>query len=171
MWDVFLLDSDFTIEQPKRYYRQGLNLLHPDTEMNEEISVKTAGHSLEVQSNPEHSSVMGTIKSRVSRILHIGGRHGHNANGDAAHDSDGRSSHSSSNASSASSSRPPTPLLDPSTNTNPLTSGEDRQEEQDRAWDSSKKKGKRTADVSKHTFFISNSQMKLKLFAKNEVCC
>ncbi|KAG9009262.1 Phospholipase D1 [Tulasnella sp. JGI-2019a] len=26
--DVFLLDQDFSIERPKRYYRQGLNLLH-----------------------------------------------------------------------------------------------------------------------------------------------
>ncbi|KAG2010069.1 phospholipase D, variant 2 [Coprinopsis cinerea AmutBmut pab1-1] len=32
VWDVFLLDSDFKIERPKRYYRQGLGLLHHDSE-------------------------------------------------------------------------------------------------------------------------------------------
>ena len=39
------------------------------------------------------------------------------------------------------------------------------------AQESSKRRGKRrkNKDVSKHTFFVSNSQMRLKLFAKNEV--
>jgi phospholipase D1/2 len=32
-----------------------------------------------------------------------------------------------------------------------------------------RKKKKRSDDVSKHTFYVENSQMRLKLFARNEV--
>ena len=56
-----------------------------------------------------------------------------------------------------------TPILDPSTNTNPLLDQNERNNPND------KKKKKRRADVSKHTFYIENSQMRLKLFARNEV--
>ncbi|ESK89222.1 spo14 [Moniliophthora roreri MCA 2997] len=101
VWDVFLLDSDFTIERPRRYYRQGLNLLHPDS-----------GH----------------------------------------HE------------------KPPTPMLDPSTNVNPLEGRADGQDDHDEAhpWADKKKKKANANEVSKHTFFVSNSQMRLKLYAKNE---
>lgn len=74
------------------------------------------------------------------------------------------------------------PRVDPSTNTDPLLNGNANTEkgangnvadpEALAAQESSKGKGKKkkNKDVSKHTFFVSNSQMRLKLFAKNEVC-
>lgn len=55
-----------------------------------------------------------------------------------------------------------TPMLDPSTNTNPLLGADDR--------GGDAKKKKKSGDVSKHTFYIENSQMRLKCYAKNEVC-
>ena len=64
-------------------------------------------------------------------------------------------------ATSSHSERPPTPMLDPSTNTNPLL---DRDGDQNNPHPS-----KKTHDeVSKHTFYIENGQMKLKINAKNE---
>ena len=64
----------------------------------------------------------------------------------------------------------PTPMLDPSTNTNPLELPDDMNNRRTRAGEEDqKKKKKRTGDVSKHTFYIENSQMRLKLFARNEV--
>jgi phospholipase D1/2 len=60
-------------------------------------------------------------------------------------------------------------MLDPSTNTNPLELPDEMNERRTRAGeDDQKKKKKRTGDVSKHTFYIENSQMRLKLFARNE---
>jgi len=57
----------------------------------------------------------------------------------------------------------PTPmLLDPSTNANPLNHSADVDS-------GAKKNGELTADVSMHTFYVVNSQMKLKLRARSEV--
>ncbi|KAI0036483.1 hypothetical protein K488DRAFT_41109, partial [Vararia minispora EC-137] len=96
VFDVFLLDTDFRIERPKRYYRQD------------------------------------SMSSSLSRSNH----------------------------------RPSTPLLDPSTNTNPLEIGVDRPRDDPKAYD---KKGKKTSrEMSKHTFYIINSQLRLKLFARSE---
>ena len=58
-----------------------------------------------------------------------------------------------------------TPILDPSTNTNPLLGPEEHPEKKKNTTMDKKK----AADVSKHTFYIENSQVKLKLFARNEV--
>ena len=44
MWDVFLIDQDFAIERPTRYYRQGLNLLHIDGEDSDDESIQTELH-------------------------------------------------------------------------------------------------------------------------------
>ncbi|KAF9527594.1 phospholipase D [Crepidotus variabilis] len=112
IWDVFLLDSDFRIERPKRYYRQGFGLLDR-------------------------------------------GKH-----------------------------EAPTPMLDPSTNVNPIQEdAEDRDNAKNHeGMDLSEKekmirgkkgkiasaKKKISGDVSRHTFYIINSQMRLKIFAKNE---
>lgn len=61
-------------------------------------------------------------------------------------------------------------MLDPSTNTNPLAAREGEDDDEHAASDKEKKrKKKRQMDVSKHTFYIENSQMRLKLFARNEV--
>jgi len=83
----------------------------------------------------------------------------HGANGDAH-----SIASSSSSSSSSSDGSGHDMMLDPSTNANPLH-GPD--EPGDRWHPDIKKKRK---DVSKHTFFISNSQIRLKLFARNQVC-
>jgi phospholipase D1/2 len=62
-------------------------------------------------------------------------------------------------------------MLDPSTHTNPLEPAVNGQGQQ--AEEKKPKQGSKTpvlSDVSKHTFYIVNSQMRLKLSAKNEVC-
>jgi len=61
-------------------------------------------------------------------------------------------------------------MLDPSTNVNPLENPDDMTDKRNRAGEEEKKNKKKGAgDVSKHTFYIENSQMRLKLFARNEV--
>ena len=71
-------------------------------------------------------------------------------------------------------------MADPSTNVDPMRRDDEHQEhhDEDELPDMEKtekqiqrknKGRKKTKDVSKHTFFVSNSQMRLKLFAKNEV--
>jgi phospholipase D1/2 len=63
-------------------------------------------------------------------------------------------------------------MLDPSTHVNPLQSSgaaEGREIQEETNEQDKRKKKKRTDDVSKHTFYIENSQMRLKLFARNEV--
>ncbi|KAF7977717.1 hypothetical protein HWV62_2994 [Athelia sp. TMB] len=165
VWDVFLLDQDFAIERPRRYYRQGFNLLHPETG-DKEAALAGKDARGEVSKG-------GTLGGRVSRILHLGGKRGVSdtaLNAGGAHaDADGRTVSSASSNFSSEPSRPPTPMLDPSTNVNPL-------EERDGdagtpgagASTGAKPKKKRAGDVSKHTFYIENAQMRLKLFAHNE---
>lgn len=164
---MFLLDSDFTIERPKRYYRQGLHLLQNDDDDDTKLAVP--GDRLEVQSNPDNASFVGSITKTMSRMFRLRRPHTHSggsANGRADTDSE------SDSDSEFTPSAPQTPLLDPSTNTNPLggASGRDEMADEGRAWDADNRKRHRIEnDVSKHTFIISNAQMKLKLFAKNEV--
>jgi len=76
-----------------------------------------------------------------------------------------------------------TPLLDPSTNTNPLQDDTDiwglqahqpvlgslEDEKSQAAQAHEKSRTVNFRDVSKHTFYIVNSQMRLKLFAKSNV--
>ncbi|KAJ3513571.1 hypothetical protein NLJ89_g2876 [Agrocybe chaxingu] len=215
VWDVFLLDSDFNIERPKRYYRQGLgNLLHYEKVEGEHAQNGDAnadghhrhhhhhhGHhehhehhehlhhavpQIQLSAPPESDrrSIISSIKTRVSKIFHIepasprsvrGSQHGH------SDDHDGMSSGTSS-ASIGSSlpSRAPTPMLDPSTNTNPLQHHDHAEDvRQDHAsldpekrkknGSSSGAKKKISTDVSKHTFYIVNSQTRLKIIARNEV--
>ncbi|KAL0576864.1 Phospholipase D1 [Marasmius crinis-equi] len=167
VWDVFLLDSDFAIERPKRYYRQGLSLLNPESgDHVKEEPTDEKGKKLTVHSDTEHMSLMGTIKGRVSKALRRSNR-SRRARTEGNHDED--SDDSGDSHSSVSSQ--PAPILDPSTNVNPLEPGEDQPEEtggdNDHPW-SQKKKKANTNEVSKHTFFVTNSQMRLKLYAKNE---
>lgn len=175
-----MLDSDFKIERPKRYYRQGLNLLHvPDKE---ELSLD-GDNNQQLQFAQEHPerSTLGSIRHRISDALHFRNHSGH-VNGHIDHDEDehdsaaddgNESDHSESSRSltRAGGGR----VVDPSTNTNPLdhVEGPDAKEmvgipknEQEQE---ERKKERRAKDVSKHTFYIENSQMRLKLFARNEV--
>lgn len=60
-------------------------------------------------------------------------------------------------------------MLDPSTNTDPLMAPEDHDEAtREAAGDKQTNKKRRDNEVSKHTFYIENAQMRLKLIAKNE---
>ncbi|KAI0084789.1 phospholipase D [Irpex rosettiformis] len=172
VYDAFLVDSDFRIERPKRYYRQGLNLLtHPDEVFDEE-----KGKS---KSDPNHdarSQSGNSIKSRFSRIFSRKScTHQRTSSDGNAHEngtansrpSRARSSSTSSDASTSSSedeghrlARQITPMLDPSTNTNPLEGLDEKT--------GNGKSKKKSGDVSKHTFYIENAQMRLKCYAKNE---
>ena len=162
VYDVFLIDSDFRIERPTRYYRQGLHLLHADTQSEVDPKGKEK-EKLDVSrtNNVDHLSAFGSIRSRMSHIFKKAPKH-HPSN-EPPRDEHGDSDSSSSP--SPPSSRAPTPLLDPSTNTNPLLDMDDRQERDPEG----KQKKKRDDEVSKHTFYIENAQMRLKLFARNEV--
>lgn len=119
----------------------------------------------------EFASALGTIRSKVSKVLHIGHSDRHDLTTSEVAPSHSRIS-SISSASSNSSLEPsaaPTPMLDPSTNANPLELPDDMNRRRTQAGEEEqKKKKKRAGDVSKHTFYIENSQMRLKLFARNE---
>ena len=58
-------------------------------------------------------------------------------------------------------------MLDPSTNVNCLAEDPALLCESELVNDKREKEG--SADMSKHTFYIVNAQMRLKLFARNEV--
>ncbi len=193
VWDVFLFDQDFAIERPTRYYRQGLNLLHLDAHEDDpqrEEEVMTGGQEktkLEDQSQPRKrvTSTVGSIKSSISKFLHVGSYKHHSAQGqhstsvnnltvDGVHRGENRRSQESTSSSATSISGPsahaPTLMLDPSTNTNPLALDDhDQVHEQDGEAQRNNKQGKRSSkDVSKHVFYVVNSQTRLKLAAKNE---
>ena len=214
IWDVFLLDSDFKIERPRRVYRQGLNLLqhgHLKVEV-DDIMVgggkNDNGHGRPHVERHEYDQygTFSKVKSKLARALHLShislnkkhGRHEGSAesNGDAGmggrHSTTGASfdrtrSHTrsmsassmSSGASSASSvieAGMRTPMVDPSTNMNPMRDEGPNEPSQPGDGDGDshghdpkkRRKKKKSKDVSKHTFYVSNAQMRLKCFAKNE---
>ncbi|KZT64620.1 phospholipase D [Daedalea quercina L-15889] len=198
VWDVFLIDTEFKIERPTRYLRQGLNLLQHFEDDHPE-AIEQSGHESAMieRLDPRHPNTwhkVGSIKSHMENVFHIHRHHDpeirrstsnvheKHVHGDARHgnghaDTDpGHHRPSadtvSSSSSSSSSSRPVTPMLDPSTNTNPLLGPEDRDEykhdEQEDPNNRKRKSRMRANEVSKHTFYIENSQMRLKLYAKNE---
>jgi phospholipase D1/2 len=172
VWDVFLLDTDFKIMRPKRYYRQGLSLLHGDhgDAARPDPTGSTVATSRD-STNAERKSLLGSIRSRVSHILHS--RHESSQAGPSSTLDDEREQPLRLDTDADSldpESRPPTPLLDPSTNTDP-SNGDATNPPRPREEGSQKKKKQRVAsEVSKHTFYIQNSQLRLKLYARNEVC-
>ncbi|TFK81830.1 phospholipase D [Polyporus arcularius HHB13444] len=179
VWDVFLIDQDFSIERPTRYYRQGLNLFHQvdgdSGEHDQQQETATEGPNKSKTDLPRPrkrlESTVGSVKSRFSKVFHLGGHKPHHhrehsksannlpADGHAHAQSDSDSD--SSSDSSGPSTRPPTPMLDPSTNTNPLDA-----HDPEKGKDGKKKRSSK--DVSKHVFYVVNSQTRLKLYAKNE---
>ncbi|KAF5339011.1 hypothetical protein D9611_008713 [Ephemerocybe angulata] len=93
IWDVFLLDSEFKIERPKRYYRQGFGgLLHLDGSSDEENEETVAPKSTSPTLHPhfadpkkaqkEHGIQIkvtdddgkASLRSRVSKIFHRDGQ-------------------------------------------------------------------------------------------------
>jgi phospholipase D1/2 len=175
VWDVFLLDADFKIKRPTRYYRQGLSLLHGDSTRDghtakQELTGSTLGKSGD-STNAERKSLLGSIRSRVSHIFRP--RHEASYAGPSSMVDDEQEQHVRSDTDADSfdpDSRPPTPLLDPSTNTNPLNGDVQNSPCPHEEGSQKKKKRRGPGEVSKHTFYIENSQMRLKLFARNEVC-
>ena len=188
VWDVFLIDQDFAIERPTRYYRQGLHLLHLDgheDEPDKEEAIMGNGQEkgkVEIQEPRKRvTSTVGSIKSSISKFLHVGSHRHHPAhgrhstsvnnltvNGGPAPNRRSQETSSSEASSSVSglSTRPLTPMLDPSTNTNPLANHDP--EHGHAAGDPSEGQKKGSKDVSKHVFYVVNSQTRLKLYAKNE---
>ncbi|KAG6868612.1 hypothetical protein C0993_000415 [Termitomyces sp. T159_Od127] len=154
IWDVFLLDPEFEIERPKRYYRQGLNLLH--------VEVPSTPHKPTRKThNPqtERRSMIGTVTTRFSRLFHPHDGHRAASINDARGDDDHERSAHGSESSESVASQGPCAMLDPSTNVNPLVGKNDEQPPEGRD---------HSEDVSKHTFYVTNAQMRLKLFARNE---
>ncbi|KAG1774856.1 phospholipase D [Suillus placidus] len=193
IWDVFLFDTDFKIIRPTRYYRKGLHLLRPEQEDREflvglngtqphpQTQTQTQTQTEYPQAEVDCLSAIDSIKSRLSRALRIANRSSPNitataggevqGNGDIATGTGPVRSETISSGSSAASSRPATPMLDPSTHVNPLksSSAAEGRETQGETNEQDKRKTKKRPDgVSKHTFYVENSQMRLKLFARNE---
>ncbi|KIM43354.1 hypothetical protein M413DRAFT_18406 [Hebeloma cylindrosporum] len=176
VWDVFLLDPDFRIERPKRYYRQNLgNLLHSEKSDAEQHDGEHQEHlgMPQIHLSPpdaDRRSIISSIKTRVSKIFHIDPHHpSPSANGHADDGNHSDNDADSSDSASSIGSRVPTPMLDPSTHANPLEHHADEQNGQaERKKPKQGTKKHTPSDVSKHTFYIVNSQMRLKLYAKNE---
>jgi len=184
VFDVFLLDSDFKIERPTRYYRQGLHLLMDSSDDSDKETDKGKGkevdrllprHKEENDTDGVHpapprdidcTSTLGSIKSKMSRVFKrkkAPGPESPSRPSASASAPDPRTpTDDTASTISLRSERARTPILDPSTNTNPLL---DPDEQQDLPRPSKKRS---YDDVSKHTFYIENSQMKLKINAKNE---
>ncbi|KAH9028647.1 phospholipase D [Lactarius hengduanensis] len=172
VWDVFLLDADFKIERPKRYYRQGLNLLHGD-------STGEGGATMPDSASPntgrsgdstctDRKALLGSIRSRLSHVLHPRSDSRHAGTSDApGHGCERHVREDTEGDSLDPDSRPPTPMLDPSTNTNPLNEDATHAPHPPQGGAQNKKR-RASGDVSKHTFYIENSQMKLKLYARSE---
>lgn len=174
------MDSDFKIVRPVRYYRKGLHLLRPEP-ADREFHTAERMHEVVMPQEMEVDcmSTMDSITSRISRVLNIR-RPTPNAEGvekqaDNSPPGPGHTRHDSgSSGSSVASNLSPCPMLDPSTHVRPLQisepqrSGEEQDQQQDPENEQRKRK-KRSQDVSKHTFYVENSQMRLKLFARNEV--
>ncbi|KAF8500767.1 phospholipase D [Russula emetica] len=173
VWDIFLLDANFKIKRPTRYYRQGLNLLHGDS-IRDSLTAKldptdSAARGSVDSANAEHKSLLGSIRSRVSHMLHP---HRDASHAGPSSTQDGEQEQHVRSDTDADSldpdSSPPTPLLDPSTNADPLNEDEtDAPRNQDEAAQR-KKTRPASREVSKHTFYVENSQMRLKLFARSE---
>jgi phospholipase D1/2 len=190
VFDVFLLDSDFKIERPTRYYRQGLHLLmdssdDDDDDEEEKKTDKGKGkgkgvdrslprHKRENDTNEVHltppgdtdcMSTLGSIKSKISNVFKrkkaLDPESPSRPSASGSGPSPRTPTDDTASTISSRSERGRTPILDPSTNTNPLL---DPDEQQDHPHLSKK----RPQDVSKHTFYIQNGQMKLRINAKNE---
>lgn len=198
IWDVFLLDSDFKIERPKRYYRQGFHLLHSSSK-GEELTRKRSINSSSRIDGETHST-LGKMRAKLLNFK-VGHRRsrssGHVQWSSQASGSMDRSRHhvrsqsgitsGSDSESDESEDEDRSPMEDPSTNIDPMRMSGRQDVDQANAPETDgegdmdgvpdlekmerqmqKKKGKKRKDVSKHTFFISNSQMRLKLYAKSE---
>ncbi|KAH0831900.1 phospholipase D [Lanmaoa asiatica] len=180
--DVFLMDSDFKIKRPVRYYRKGLHLLRPEPADREFHTVERMYEViLPQETEVDCASAMDSITGRITRVLNLCQRPTPNIDNveNDENKSPPRPRHdSASSGSSVASNLSPSPMPDPSTHVRPLQipqperSGqlEEQNQQQDQTLLESeqRKRKKRSQGVSKHTFYVENSQMQLKLFARNE---
>ncbi|CCO37404.1 hypothetical protein BN14_11560 [Rhizoctonia solani AG-1 IB] len=175
IFDVFLLDADFAIERPVRYYRQGLSFLHGALDNDDEAAEKKHSHTREIE--PEQSK-SGAIKRTFQSIGHSTARTSSGTSGSreagpsGTGGNKGHSRRRSSTGTRPQDNRIPAPDV-----TDMISSSESSSDEEDptiaanQGVDNNKKKKKNKAnlaDVSQHTFYIQNSQNRLKLVAKNE---
>lgn len=155
-----MLDSDFKIERIAWYQSKGLHLLNSDSD-DEKESITDPGEKKSIEQTNGVATKMGSVSSRLSKIF----RAGHLAK----HHSEVPRTRNHSN-----------PLLEPlSTATSPLDGPTDTDQLHDREEvlqnrahaDESEipEKNKWGADVIKPTFYIENSQTRLKLVARSEV--
>ncbi|KAG8926053.1 Phospholipase D1 [Tulasnella sp. 418] len=229
IFDVFLLDADFAIERPKRYYRQGLNLLHGEGKGNEgenkdedpdvdtiasrstmskffsmgslrsrrtNTTRRDRGASLSTAGRPRAvsaSTVGGGDEQKLNGHAHNGLLHPHFTFGGHKEQKEVEKVEAPTTAGTAAG--PSSPMdhtdmseddddeshhnhvIDPSIGTDPRALGyPDEQAAMDPISDPNappsnqppKKKKKSSKDVSQHTFYIKNSQRRMKLVAKNE---
>ncbi|KAG8970123.1 Phospholipase D1 [Tulasnella sp. 419] len=229
IFDVFLLDADFAIERPKRYYRQGLNLLHGEGKGNEgenkdedpdvdtiasrstmskffsmgslrsrrtNTTRRDRGASLSTAGRPRAvsaSTVGGGDEQKLNGYAHNGLLHPHFTFGGHKEQKEVEKVEAPTTAGTAAG--PSSPMdhtdmseddddeshhnhvIDPSIGTDPRALGyPDEQAAMDPMSDPNappsnqppKKKKKSSKDVSQHTFYIKNSQRRMKLVAKNE---
>ncbi|CAE6425545.1 unnamed protein product [Rhizoctonia solani] len=176
IFDVFLLDSEFAIERPIRYYRQGLSFLHGALDNDDDAAEKKHSHTREIEL--PHST--GQAIKRT--FQHIGQSAGRNSSGSEPRDvsqtnAGARGSKSHSRRRSSTGGLPQDNSLPVPDMTDMIHSSESSSDEEDptvaaNQWvdNNNKKKKKKTnlTDVSQHTFYIQNSQTRLKLVAKNE---
>jgi len=139
----------------------------PDYRAFEQHPANSSSNAHYNNSESDGRSLLGSLRSQISRIISPSD---HRKNHDRARQNETDDHHGSDTSGAVSfPTYAQTTVFDPSINLNPLVlSGDSQSYNQSRQV--AIKKGKNRDDVSKHTFYIINSQMKLKLYAKNEVC-
>ncbi|KIK24525.1 hypothetical protein PISMIDRAFT_645727 [Pisolithus microcarpus 441] len=175
VWDVFLLDRDFDIIRPVRYYRKGLHLLRHDSSDDKDQGNRHTRENVHIV--PEHEANglnwLQSCKNKLSRVLCFGHHSTPNSTGESTEKprfngpSSDRWNDSGLLVGSVVSPSVRSPIVDPSTNRDPLVADTDDRDIQPPISEKELRQ-KRPQDVSKHTFYVQNSQMKLKLIAHNE---
>ena len=198
IFEVFMLDSDFKVERPKRIYRQGLNILHHndhggDDQHQPAQFPRQDGAELNPSAadrdGSEKSGKLRSLRSGFARVFHHSVKSAHSLPPPPEKQHDVQTSTTFSPSSYVSTSfvgsedggenaegASLSPVVDPSTNMDPLRAETWTDEEmsprlckEGESHETARKKKRRVKDVSRHTFFIENSQMRLRLLAKNGV--
>ncbi|KAI6132273.1 phospholipase D [Pisolithus croceorrhizus] len=175
VWDVFLLDRDFHIIQPVPYYRKGLYLLRRESSDDKTHGDRHTREDVRIVSEHEADGFpwLESCKNKLSRVLCFGHRSSPNLIDESMEkpSSNGPSSDRWDDSGLLIGSVVPSsvrsPIVDPSTNQDPLVADTDDRDAQ-LPISEKERRQKRPQDVSRHTFDVRNSQMKLKLIARNE---
>lgn len=184
IFDVFLVDGDFAIERPKRYYRKldPTRFSHKDDQDQDQdeehhSEYPDAGDPIgDPNQDPIHLESHGPL-AHFAGMFHIG----HHDHSEQRHSEDthrGRRSVEGKDQGDDAEKKADghhASFLDGDPSTQPTQLDKDAAEAisasravQSLSQTSSSRKKKAT-DVSQHTFFLQNSQRKLKFVAKNEV--